>query len=605
MLKKTLLATAVASLMSTSAFAMVLKTTDADADHAFTSSTDVVTSYSYSANVLANQTKDAVLAKTTYTGQIIAWFDQTNDTANGIEAELKDAGEIEFTLAGGATFNADNVAELLTAVSATAGGTGTLPGLAVSLNGTQDGADVYENASLGYTNNVAELARIFKISDNGVDVAVEYTLSDDNTKLTIKLADEVANSEETDDDATNLTINGSAIATGTLLSSVVVKLDLNSAALSQGITLPAVVQNGESGVTMSVGALQNASYTADAITSPNLFRFADLFTLTQPVSPQVSYAGQSVDVIANVGDSYQHWVTSTSTAIGSVTTTTSTDVSVVGTSVNGIPRTVYIRNNTTNQNIQHRFLDLVITGDFTGISTNASGYLLDVNGAATPWLVSGTTATATYSDLSGSTSANFSPATASDNSGYGAPLMLPTLVPTHTVGLPSQTFTLSVTQNDEGDTFNELTQNVSTYFVTTRNGMIFDTITTGTTSSNKIYIHDTSYALPTDGASIYVTIYEYDSEANGSSSANGTGGYTVLANRVALTTKLQSGGAVTLTPALVAAEVGASINTSRQARFVFEVESNQAEVAVKKQTSDGVDIKNGTRNMSDEVNFSL
>ncbi|HGY5272693.1 TPA: S-layer protein, partial [Aeromonas salmonicida subsp. salmonicida] len=73
----------------------------------------------------------------------------------------------------------------------------------------------------------------------------------------------------------------------------------------------------------------------------------------------------------------------------------------------------------------------------------------------------------------------------------------------------------------------------------------------------------------------------------------------------ALSVTLPSGGAVTLKPADVAADVGASITAGRQARFLFEVETNQGEVAVKKSNAEGVDIQNGTRGTAPLVDFTL
>lgn len=104
-----------------------------------------------------------------------------------------------------------------------------------------------------------------------------------------------------------------------------------------------------------------------------------------------------------------------------------------------------------------------------------------------------------------------------------------------------------------------------------RDGMKFDTITTGTSSSNTVHIRDISGVLPAEGGKIFVTITEYADHA-----ANGRGEGTVMVERKPLSVTLPNKGAVTLKPSEIAADLGVSLTAGRQARFLFEVETTKA-----------------------------
>lgn len=561
MLKKTLIAAAVASMMSTSAFAMTLSTTDAASEVATTSTLGNVTIGNYTANVLASQTKQAVLDKTTFSGTVEAFFDQTQVTGTA-EAELKDGGEIIYQLTGDAYFNADNVAALLTIPStATA-----FDGVAVTIDSSVLAYDVTDSSL------VADIQRLFKVVDDGTNITIEYSLDSDNQRLSLKLADAVANTDvAVDNDASD---DGATTDDTEYLNSASVLLDFTASTLQQGLTL---TEGTTSAVKLSVGALQNASYTADPISTPALFEFDDLFDLDQ-----VELTADE-DAVALVSDTYANW---------DLTTFNDSDGDGVE---DGAFRAVTLHNNTTNQNIQHRYLTVSITGDFTGMATNTAGtFLLDSDGNATDWAVSGDTASITYSTETS--------VTTNTAGGDDLVLALPELVlqDDNTDALEAQEFTLTVTQDGSSATFNEYSQTIGNAFVVTRDGMKFDTVTTGTTSSNIIYIRDVSKVLPEDGGKIFVTITEYDAH---DVDAQGEG--TDLVTRVALpNVTLPSNGAVTLTPAGVAEALGVSINPSRQARFLFEVETNQGEAAVKKSTSEGVDIQTGAQDTV-PVDFTL
>lgn len=146
--------------------------------------------------------------------------------------------------------------------------------------------------------------------------------------------------------------------------------------------------------------------------------------------------------------------------------------------------------------------------------------------------------------------------------------------PTNTVGIEAQRLTLKAVQDGTSATFDTFEDTLADLFIITRDGMKFDTITTGTTSANTIHIRDISETLPATGGKIYVTIVQY-----GEHGVNGKADGEVLVKRAVLNTTLPS-GAVSLKPSEVAAEVGAQIVAGRQARFVFEVETNRGEVAV-------------------------
>ncbi|HAS8442808.1 TPA: S-layer protein [Vibrio vulnificus] len=508
MLKKTLLALAVAAVAS-SASAMTLEVTK-----------DGVLANEFVTNVLASQTKQDVLDKTTLEGVVDVIFKQ-----DGTEPELKNAGEIILKLAGDAQFNAEKVAALLSIPAADLANTDFVEGIY-----SIAGADAAAIAVGNLVTTGPELAKVFKIDNDGVTSTVRYSLDSGNQRLSLKLADNVETA------VTEL---------------VRVRFDFTDAVLGQAFKL---TSGSTSQVRMSVGALQNASYTADPQNTPVLFRTENLFKVVQ-------------DALQNGKDK---------TALVSTTYTQWNDVA------NGGLRSVEFTNNTTKQNIQYKHLKISLAGDFTGIATK-DGKLAAQDGSATVWSVSNGVASALYSDITGQQDANFDGAT------EDLPLELPSLfiADNNAESIPAQGFELTVETIDNA-TFVPYKQTIGNAFVVVRDGMKFDTVTTGTSSSNVIYIRDVSKTLPAEGGKIFVTITEYDAH---DLETGGKG--TDLVTRAVLPTRLPSNGAVTLTPAGIAAALGVESTPARQARFFFEVETNQGEAAVKKQTAEGVDIQTG------------
>jgi hypothetical protein len=530
MLKKTLVALAVTGLVSTSVSAMTLDTNKNIAGDDFET------------NTLASQTKQDVLDKTTLDAVIDVTFAQTQ--TDDEDDELQDAGELILSLSGDAHFNPDKIAALLTATNQDTTGAATFSG-GLGVAAAADPSETTTPASSLYS----DISTIFKVDVSGAPsnatLAIRYSLDNDNQRLSIKLADTVPHAD-----------------------SVRVRLNFTNAVLGQAFKL---TSGSSATVKMSIGALENASYTADPVSTPVLFKMDDLFSIKQ------AELTTTADATALVSDSYAQWST--------------TDVNNYGNL-----RRVDITNNTTNQNIQHKYLNLTLTGDFTGVQLNGTK-IADDSGAATAWTVNTakTEATATYSTISGDSN-GLIPGSDGETD---VQLEMPQLIidSANTTALEAQSFTLSVAGVDN-PTFDPYTQSIANAFVVTRDGLKFDTVTTGTTSSNIIYIRDTSKSLPADGGKIFVTITEFDAHGN-DANANGTD----LVTRKALSFNLPSNGAVTLTPAGVAADLGVEINPARQARFYFEVETNQGEAAVKKATSGGVDIQTGSK--TDGIDFTL
>ncbi|MGU3163576.1 VapA family S-layer protein [Vibrio cholerae] len=511
MLKKTLLALAVASIAtSASAMTVVVKKDTVGAD--------------FAVNVLATQTKQSVLDKTSLEAVITATFDNS-----GAQPELKDAGEIIFVLEGDAQFNSTQVADLLTNVTDTTTPADTaFPGITLKLG------------AAAAANTAAALGKVFKLVDDGTNTTISYTLDEGNKRLSLRLADDIAADAEAE-------------------ASVQLAVDFFNTQMKQGFKL---ISGTTSQVKMSVGALENASYTADPIKTPVLFKTDNLFKVEQ-----TALTGGK-DATANVSTTYTQWTTADANN-------------------HGIIRDVRFFNNTTKQNIQHKHIKLSLVGDFSGIVTK-NGKLVDDAGVETPWAVADGKAVVTYSALT-SENDNFA---GNDNApGYtGELLELPKLIidEANTVSIPAQKFALQVETVDNA-TFVPYVQNIGDAFVVVRDGMKFDTVTTGTSSSNIIYIRDVSKTLPADGGKIFVTITEYDAHEL----ENGGKG-TDLVTRAELPVRLPSNGAVTLTPAGIAAALGVESTPARQARFYFEVETNEGEAAVKKQTAEGVDIQTGS-----------
>ncbi|CAJ1813471.1 S-layer protein [Aeromonas salmonicida] len=316
-------------------------------------------------------------------------------------------------------------------------------------------------------------------------------------------------------------------------------------------------------VALTAGALWNASYTADPVATKPLFKLGKLFQLS------LTNAGKATALVSegflklDIGDA---------------------DISATD---------FAITNLTTNQTIQRDKVNLTLTGDVSAFKKDANGNLVNKAGASIGWKAAADGQSATAVLGAGNMAGGVQNALAAFGTLYVAA--------DNTVPVPVINFNVKAEiQGDSQATYNYFKDELADLFILTRDGMKFDTITTGTTSANLIHIRDVSNSLPTEGGKIFVTITEYADHA-----ANGRGEGTVLVTRKELSVTLPSGGAVTLKPADVAADVGASITAGRQARFLFEVETNQGEVAVKKSNAEGVDIQNGTRGTAPLVDFTL
>ncbi|WP_045386327.1 VapA family S-layer protein [Vibrio rotiferianus] len=518
MLKKTLLALAVASV-ATSASAMTI---DVDKN---------VAGDAFSVNVLASQTKQSVLDKTSLEAVLNVKF---VNSAVADADELRNAGEIILQLDGDAQFNETQIADWLTSpvTDSVGDGSGTdttaFSGIELDLAGAGS-----------HSNLRSELVKVFKITDDGTNATISYTLDEGNQRLSLRLADalDASVADEADID---------------------LRFDFFDNQMKQGFKL---ISGTTSQVKMNIGALENASYTADPQSTVALFKTDNLFKVEQ-------VAATGADATALVSSTYTQWSTADADNYG-------------------VLRGVTFSNNTTKQNIQHKHVKLSLVGDFSGISTK-DGKLADENGVATKWAVTDGKATVTYSSLT--TDSGLFAGNDNDPAYSGEALDLPKFViaEDNDASIPAQQFALQVETVDNA-TFVPYVQNIGNAFIVVRDGMKFDTVTTGTSSANVIYIRDVSKTLPADGGKIFVTITEYAAHEL----ENGGAG-TDLVTRKELPVRLPSNGAVTLTPAGIAEALGVESTPSRQARFYFEVETNEGEAAVKKQTADGVDIQTGS-----------
>ncbi|MBY7854804.1 hypothetical protein KW429_13965 [Vibrio fluvialis] len=524
MLKKTLLATAVA-LASSSVFAapewsLTLNTNAAAPNNVFET------------NVLAAQTKQPVLDKTSLDAISTLTFDNTSAG----DLALEDAGELVLTLHGDAEFNADKVAALLTASAASATPTSFNGGLAVNI------ADAAANLDFTTGTTVAEIKKVFKVDEGSNSVAIRYNLDNGNKRLSIKLADDVS-------------------TVGTATDKFVgVQFDFYNAVLKQAFKL---TSGTVSSVSLEFGALKDATYSAEP-KSKSVFKLEDMFSLSQT---QTGLNAAGADKTALVSSTYTQWNNPT---------------------VGGL-RAVQFHNNTTNQQIYRSDIKVSLSGDFSAIAKNGTS-LVDAGGVNQPnWTLSNGVVSATASSFSGGVFANLA----------DTPLELPSFfIPAdNQVNIEAQKYELKV-EHTGNATYNAFSQTIGDAFIVVRDGMKFDTVTTGTSAQNVIYIRDVSKTLPASGGKIFVTITEYDAHEL----ENGGKG-TEVVTRAELPTRLPSNGAVTLTPAGIAEALGVATTPGHQARFFFEVETNQGEAAVKKQTSDGVDIQTGTK--SAPVDFTL
>lgn len=395
-----------------------------------------------------------------------------------------------------------------------------------------------DHGNFANSGEVNDVRKFFKIISDGTQLTIVHTIDSNGKRLRLALASDV---EET--------IN---------FADAEVELKLNLANQAFKLT------SGSQGtVALTAGALWNASYTADPVATKPLFKLGKLFQLS------LTNAGKATALVSegflklNIGDAN---ISATDFAITNVT---------------------------TNQTIQRDKVNLTLTGDVSAFKKDANGNLVNKAGASIGWKAAADGQSATAVLGAGNMAGGVQNALAAFGTLYVAA--------DNTVPVPAVNFNVKAEiQGDSQATYNYFKDELADLFILTRDGMKFDTITTGTTSANLIHIRDVSNILPTEGGKIFVTITEYADHA-----ANGRGEGTVLVTRKALSVTLPSGGAVTLKPADVAADVGASITAGRQARFLFEVETNQGEVAVKKSNAEGVDIQNGTRGTAPLVDFTL
>ncbi|MBY7783174.1 hypothetical protein KW437_15160 [Vibrio fluvialis] len=548
MLKKTLIAAAVSSVFAMPVMAQTVTVTTGN-DAAF------------SANTLAIQTKQDVLDRTSLDAKVLVQFDNTVKPGNA-EDELRAGGELVYTLTGDAQFNPEKVANMFSTDT-------TFSGINVVV-GSDAALDVTQATATGLVD--AEFDKLFKIDEaNGVRT-IRYILDQNNQRLSIRLADDftkdielvAAGADPVADPAVNVQVQDAHLK---------VSLNFNDEKMAQGFKL---ISGSIASSAMNVGALQNASYTANPKPTDTLFQVKNLFTLTQ--DGNLPSADATADATALVSETYTQWDQGATTAIRAVT----------------------LWNNSTLQNIQTSELKLSLTGDFTGLAQNGA-YLADDKGEATKWAISNGVASVTYSDLAGAP--DIIPGNLNQKfevGGYeGFLLKLPSfnIDKDNADSLEAQKFELKAEVKPGSFTYVPYEFKIGDAFIVVRDGMKFDTVTSGTSAQNVIYIRDVSKSLPVEGGKIFVTITEYDAH----DLENGGKG-TDLVTRAVLPTRLPSNGAVTLTPAGIAEALGVATTPGHQARFYFEVETNEGEAAVKKQTSDGVDIQTGS---IADVHFTL
>ncbi|OOE73695.1 hypothetical protein BZG23_11390 [Salinivibrio sp. ML290] len=334
-------------------------------------------------------------------------------------------------------------------------------------------------------------------------------------------------------------------------------------------------------VSVKIGALKNASYSADPEQSGTLFELGDLFEL------EVDTVGKGTALV--------------STGFLGVDTDNPSDGIANDEDITATGFELY--NRTSNQNIQLNKVELTLNGDLNAFRADDAGNLLLKDGTASGWKLSsdGMSATTDAGDavLQGNIDED-----AKASSVVGTWSNLQNLYVEADNTTPVEAQSISVTAKIEGvdqDTYNDFEDTLSELFLITRDGLKFDTILTGTTSSNSVHIRDVSGILPEEGGKIYVTVWEYDAHARGES-----GERNVLADREELTVRLPSNGAVTVDPATIADQLGIEVAQNRQARMLFEVETNVGEVAVKKKDASGTDIQTGSQaEERDIVDFTL
>ncbi|MGN4980321.1 VapA family S-layer protein [Aeromonas dhakensis] len=539
MFKKTLIAVAVMVGVTAPAFA------DVSIENANT----------FNTTSIAYVTKQPTLSFSTAQEDVPARF--------GVVGDVKQNGFITVEIKGDGTFNASEVRQWLTQVG-----------------GAYKLLVRFADAPAAYTGTAAEVEKLFKVTTYGGDTVIEHALDQDGKRLRLAIKETPTFSGVTCQGVAdgnppapivaganpdNLVILGATTVSGLNAGNcdAATSVDVQNVfgaghAVKFPFTMATNIFNLKSGSTSSevlvkVGAMRNSSYTADPKATPTLFKLGELFKL------EMTTAGKATALVS--------------------TGFLQTDKGLANIQPTGLK----LVNKTTNQNIQLNKVKLTATGDFSGFRQDANGNLLDKDGASIGWKVADGVASTVAGDtvlegntaLTASEAINLLVSVAADNA------------------KPIQAQEIGVTAKILGadqDTFEDYEDTLAKVLLIGRDGMKFDTITTGTSSSNTVHIRDISGVLPAEGGKIFVTITEYADHA-----ANGRGEGTVMVERKALSVTLPNKGAVTLKPSEIAADLGVSLTAGRQARFLFEVETNQGEVAVKKSNAEGTDIQNGTR----------
>lgn len=636
MLKKTLLAASVAALAATPAMA------DVNLSYGgFTTPSNTITT-----TTLAAVTKQAVLSFSTAEDEIAAEFD--------VNGDLKQNGFITIELTGDATFNDNEVRQWLTGID---------PVAANAIAKIQIDLEVAEATAIGGVLQPgsgvpapATLDKVFKFVDVAGGKQVDYAIDLDGKRLRLALAQTVGSTDDmiqlSTSAAVDADVDAAAIAAGLAADSAALTAagvvgatdgtdesapgagdgtvgylfaDVNGTATTPaqqatyirglGATGVAYLEglagfatgtvteqlvgagtqmnfdfknanqifNLKSGanndVAVKIGALKNASYSADPVQSGKVFQLGDLFELALTES-------------------------------GKATALVSTGFLRVDANQDGIMDDLNIAatgyelyNRTSNQNIQLNKVNLTLTGDLSAFRADTAGNLLHKDGTASGWKLNAdkTAATAKAGDavLQGQITLDAAASSVNPLWNNFSKLYVETTNET-----PVEAQKISVTAAIAGadqDTFEDYSDTIMDLFIITRDGLKFDTILTGTTSSNTVHIRDVSGILPEAGGKIFVTVWEYDAHEAGENAER-----NVLAERKELTVKLPSNGAVTLSPATIAAQLGIEVAPARQARMLFEVETNVGEVAVKKSDGKGTDIQVGSQAAEkDIVDFTL
>ncbi|HDY7620251.1 TPA: cell surface protein [Vibrio vulnificus] len=632
MLKKTLLAASVAAFAAAPAMADVTLFYGNN-----TADTEVNTTY------LASVTKQPVLSFSTAEEQVGARF--------GVTGDLKQNGFITIELTGDATFNENEVRQWLTDIDAA-----NADALDITI-----GLDLYQQtvangALTGVPTVVANptLSQIFKVIPASSGYQLDYAIDLDGQRLRLALKQTIGSFDDlialsapkTEAEVDTAAAGNSALAadvaaltaagvTGTLSdgdattvgykfsdtsgtpTTAAEKVEYirtnatggtddtylenlagfavgDSTVVAAGTTTNFDFANanqifnlktGSSDVKAKIGALKNASYSADPKSTGSLFQLGELFKLA--LTDSDSY-GKATALVST-------GFTGVFAGSNSGTVVNDLDISADG---------LKLVNRTSNQNIQLNKVRLTLNGDLSAFAADDSGMLLTKSGGQSDWKLSSDKKSATALANVGTGGSSGVLQGEDDRLASVAFTTLDDLYVATDNVIPVEAQVISMTASilgAEQDTFENYSNTLEQLFLITRDGLKFDTILTGTTSSNTVHIRDVSGNLPVEGGKIYVTVWEYDAHEAGENAER-----NVLAEREELAVKLPSNGAVTLSPATIAAQLGIEVAPARQARMLFEVETNVGEVAVKKSDGKGTDIQVGSQAQVKEiVDFTL